>query len=148
MGKKDRVNKGPVNSDVQYHLVVLDKAGTEQPAADGKLESQNIKELLKTGGYTDVFLMSHGWLADEAGARQQYDDWTEAMGKAASREKLPGDSKQLVVGIHWPSKPFPTEPSEPLLGAGEVEVENCLVEEYAGRLSDSAKARSCIRAVR
>jgi hypothetical protein len=59
--------------------------------------------------YTDVFLLSHGWLADYDGAVRSYNAWIRVVQQAevAARAEglIPRDYHPLVIALHWPSKP-------------------------------------------
>ena len=61
----------------KYYLVNFDKDGKERfGGQDGVPSSELLKEL-KTGGYTDVIIMSHGWMGDVPAAIAQYDKWIQ-----------------------------------------------------------------------
>lgn len=101
------------NTDQPYYLINFDADGRERAADDGRLLSQVIVDELKTQPVTDVFLMSHGWLGDIKDAEAQYDRWLANLWScsadlAAIKAKRPG-FRPLLVGIHWPSKPFGDE---------------------------------------
>ncbi|MEV7565995.1 hypothetical protein [Streptomyces tanashiensis] len=91
----------------QYHLVAFDARGRERSESDGPYSPVLLRHAAATRP-TDVFLFSHGWNADVAGARMQYTDWITAMEScAADRAALaerPGGYQPLLVGLHWPSK--------------------------------------------
>ncbi len=101
------------NTNLSYYLVNFDSQGRERAADDGRLLSQVILEDLAQQAITDVFIMSHGWLGDIPSAINQYDRWvSNLMGCAADleliKQKRPG-FKPLLIGLHWPSKPFGDE---------------------------------------
>ena len=101
---------------LQYSLVCVDGTGAERAddpdGVDGRLTTR-VKEALEGRPYTDVFLMSHGWMGDVPAAVRQYDRWIGAMAActddlARARRVRPGFSP-LLVGLHWPSLPFGDE---------------------------------------
>ncbi|GAA4176976.1 hypothetical protein [Gryllotalpicola koreensis] len=58
--------------------------------------------------YTDVFVISHGWLTDTDAAIEDYAKWVElAIGQRA-RHRLAADYHGMVVCVHWPSDPRDT----------------------------------------
>jgi hypothetical protein len=101
------------NTDQNYYLINYDSDGKERAADDGRVLSQLVLEELKDNPVTDVFVMSHGWLGDMNDAKAQYDKWTAnlwgcADDLAAVRQKRP-NFRPLLIGLHWPSKPFGDE---------------------------------------
>jgi pimeloyl-ACP methyl ester carboxylesterase len=59
--------------------------------------------------YTDVVVLSHGWLADYDGAVLSYNAWIRVvqLAETAARAegRIPPDYHPLVIALHWPSKP-------------------------------------------
>lgn len=59
--------------------------------------------------YTDVVVLSHGWLADYDGAVRSYDAWIrvvqQAEVQARAEGRIPADYHPLVIALHWPSRP-------------------------------------------
>lgn len=56
--------------------------------------------------YTDVIVMTHGWLADKAGAEETFTAWAQTAAEALSGSVPPGRTfRPLVVGLCWPSRP-------------------------------------------
>ncbi len=94
-----------------YTLVVFDKDGQEQKDEHGDLGSQKV--VSKMPGVTDVFIMSHGWMGDVFDAIRQYNGWTDQLmachDDIAKLKTLRPGFKPLMVGYHWPSKPFGDE---------------------------------------
>lgn len=94
-----------------YTLVVFDKDGKEQQDEHGDLGSQKV--VSKMAGVTDVFIMSHGWMGDVFDAIRQYNGWTDQLmackDDIAKLGTLRPGFKPLMVGYHWPSKPFGDE---------------------------------------
>ncbi len=101
------------NTNQHYYLINFDSDGAERAADDGRLLSEVVLDELKNHPITDIFVLSHGWLGDIDDARAQYDKWMSNMWGCASdleavKQKRP-DFMPLLVGLHWPSKPFGNE---------------------------------------
>jgi hypothetical protein len=73
---------------------------------DGRLANEvPLERLAKAvGSVTDCFIFCHGWLYDEAEARQEAARFFALLNTALAplRERI----VPLRVGLHWPSKPF------------------------------------------
>jgi hypothetical protein len=145
-------------ADVTYHLVCYDDDGRERPESAGTLASNTLRSLVADnvadGPVTDVFFLSHGWQGDIPAAIDQYDRWVGAMtqqteDRKAARKRNPG-FRALIVGLHWPSKPWgderlPTPSAGHLLSDDNVPAAaadlNALVDVWAHRLADTPAAR-------
>ena len=130
-------------AEVRYFLIVLDENGKERREADGSLLSETISKRLKKSSPSDVFVMSHGWMADVPGAIAQYDAWVPMLASANPDPRR----TPLYVGLHWPSLPWGDEtmPSGAgVLGASGATI-NSLVDAYASRIADTKEARDAIR---
>ncbi len=92
-------------AEVRYFLIVLDENGKERREADGSLLSETISKRLKELSPSDVFVMSHGWMADVPGAIAQYDAWVPMLASANPDPRR----TPLYVGLHWPSLPWGDE---------------------------------------
>jgi len=102
-----------LNTNQDYYLINFDSDCKERVADDGRALSEFVVDELKREPITDVFIMSHGWLGDLDDAKAQYDKWTANLWSCASdiealKKKRP-DFKPLLIGLHWPSKPFGNE---------------------------------------
>lgn len=107
----------PTSQDhTPYYLICYDKHGDERkddPDLASGILSEEVLRLAKTGQYTDIFFMSHGWKGDIPAAIDQYNRWIAAM--MACKQDLarlkarPQGFKPLVIGLHWPSLPFGME---------------------------------------
>jgi hypothetical protein len=101
------------NTQQDYYLINFDSDGKERAADGGAVLSQVVVDELKNQPVTDVFVMSHGWLGDIDDAKAQYDKWmTNLWNCADDREammKKRPDFRPLLIGLHWPSKPFGNE---------------------------------------
>src|SRR5437660_973688 len=96
-----------------YTLAAFDENGNERQDEQGALGSAKAAKRIQQEPITDVFIMSHGWMGDIQDALKQYNAWTDAM--LANTDDLtrlaalrPG-FKPLMLGIHWPSKPWGDE---------------------------------------
>lgn len=138
---------------LQYYLINFDASGNERTEASGKI-SQKILEALATEPFTDVFILSHGWLGDIPAARRQYNRWIGAMAKnEADIKKLkqvrPG-FRPLLIGIHWPSKPWGNETLEDLAVSSESESSlpiAQMVEQYADRIGNTEATRQALQTI-
>src|SRR4051812_30726128 len=68
---------------LSYRLIAFDDHGRERIDDPDGLMSQNTAATLTERPVTDVFIFSHGWMADIPAARRQYGKWVTAM--AASK---------------------------------------------------------------
>ena len=148
---------------LQYSLVCVDGTGAERAddpdGVDGRLTTR-VKAALEGRPYTDVFLMSHGWMGDVPAAVRQYDRWIGAMAActddlARARQVRPGFSP-LLVGLHWPSLPFGDEElgagsdisfATPGVGVGPLPDTAALVDAYAERIADTPPARAALETI-
>lgn len=95
-----RTLRTPEGQDFPYYIIPFDK--------DGFCEGPRTQEhLLKNmGGYTDVFLFSHGWNNDWSAATERYEHFIR--GYQAQRTQLglqvPSGYRPLLVGVFWPSQ--------------------------------------------
>ncbi|MBK6797030.1 MAG: hypothetical protein IPG76_09645 [Acidobacteria bacterium] len=104
------------NENQNYYLINYDDKGKERSADDGSLLSAIVVKEIAETPVTDVFLMSHGWLGDINDAQAQYDKWmANLLSCKKDIEKMkvvrPG-FKPLLIGLHWPSKPFADEDNQ------------------------------------
>lgn len=101
------------NTNQNYYLINFDSKGQERAADDGRVLSQLVLDELKNQPVTDIFVMSHGWLGDIDDAQTQYDKWMANLWSCADdieavKKKRP-NFRPLLIGLHWPSKPFGNE---------------------------------------
>lgn len=105
-GERTEADRAP------YHFVALDSEGRERLGPDGEPASSHAAASLAGGDFTDVFLFSHGWLNDVEVARRSYGRWLESMTRSRPSERLArvrSGFRPLLVGVHWPSKPWGNE---------------------------------------
>lgn len=143
--------------EIEYWLIEFDKRGNEVADADGVFGSEAMLDALDAGDPTDVFVLSHGWQTDFAGALNQYDNWISAF-LSATPDPLPREFRPFVVCVHWPSKAFVDAGLRPhdglLLGeedeaetaAGTLTVEQS-VDEFAAILGGGSEAREALRVI-
>ena len=148
---------------LEYYLVCVDGTGAERAddpdGLDGRLIPR-VEEALAGKPYTDVFLMSHGWMGDVPAAVRQYDRWIGAMAACSddlerARRVRPGFAP-LLVGFHWPSLPFGDEElgggsdvsfAAPGAGAAALPDTAALVDAYADRIADTPAAREALETI-
>ena len=140
---------------VSYYLIAFDAEGRERGEGDGDVASRRAIDVLSAEPITDVFLFSHGWQGDVPAARRQYNAWIAAMaGCAPDIERVgqarSGEFRPLLIGMHWPSLPWGDEElAGPAVSFGPAEVPpiEALVEEYAGRIADTAETREALQVI-
>jgi hypothetical protein len=146
-----------------YYLVCVDSTGAERlddpDGVNGRMIPR-ITEVLAGEPYTDVFLMSHGWMGDVPAAIRQYDRWIGAMATckddlARASQVRPG-FKPLLVGFHWPSLPYGDEEmaagsgtsfSTPGVGGAAGTDTALLIEAYADRIAGTPAARKALETI-
>ncbi|MGE0884011.1 MAG: alpha/beta fold hydrolase [Blastocatellales bacterium] len=142
-------------TDLKYYLVNYDKDGKERFGGEDGVSSSVLLDELKTGNYTDVIIMSHGWMGDVPAAIEQYNKWmpnlfTCSADIAAMKKKRPG-FKPLLIGLHWPSLPWGDEDDGGSFGFdpnSEVQkIIQAAVDDYAARLGDTPEIRKQLETV-
>jgi hypothetical protein len=134
-----------------YYLIAYDAQGNERSDDPDGLMSQRVLEVLRNEPITDVFLQSHGWQADLASARDQYNRWISAMAQCTDDLQRVYQTqpafRPLLIGLHWPSLPWGDEalggPVSFTTGE-ETSVQQDQVEQYAQRLAPTARAREAL----
>src|SRR5262245_27701829 len=151
-------------TDLKYYLISFDADGRERADDPDGVMSERVLEALRQDPITYIFIISHGWKGDLPAAREQYRNWIAAMARnEADRERvrqLRHNYWSLLVGLHWPSLPFGDEE----LGAGgvsfgvkpagarpaaapEAASTEVLINAYASRIADTAKAREALKTI-
>jgi len=136
-------------TDLKYYLINYDKDGNERFGGQDGVPSSVMLDEFKNGNYTDVIIMSHGWMGDVPAAIAQYDRWMSNLFTCtadinAMKQKRPGFNP-LLVGLHWPSLPWGDEDDDGSFGfdpdseAGKVI--QAAVDDYAARLGDTPEIR-------
>ncbi|MBD2084101.1 hypothetical protein [Coleofasciculus sp. FACHB-542] len=140
-------------TSLKYYLLSFDATGKERDESGG-LMSQKILEALASEPITDVFIMSHGWLGDIPAARSQYNGWIGAMaGQTADIEKIKQarpEFRPLLIGLHWPSKPWGDEEltsSSVSFDVNDEDPVDRLVDEYADRIANTEEARQALQII-
>ena len=150
-------------SGLNYYLVCVDGTGVERSddpdGIDGRMIGR-VTDALAREPYTDVFVMSHGWMGDVPAAIRQYDRWIGAM--AACKDDLARASqlrpgfRPLLVGFHWPSLPYGSEEmlagggvsfSAPGVGQAAAPDTAALIDAYADRIAGSPAARKALETI-
>jgi hypothetical protein len=148
-----------LDAEVTYYLVLFDRDGRERPETDGSLLSKTLTDAVRNGA-TDVFLCSHGWMGDVPAAISQYNAWMGVMAaQADARDRaraLDPGFKPVIVGAHWPSRPWGEEdtgagllgPEEDDEFAAERQMSSAeLIERYASRIADTDATRAALTAI-
>ena len=130
----------------QYHLIRFDKHGDERDEPDGTKGSELVhEELQRMPAVTDVFIISHGWHADEEGAMAQYDSWVSEM--ILNKPEISRPFHPHIVGVHWPSKAWGNDHIDPVEGEpGTIGIDRA-VETYAAIISDDAEASRAMTSI-
>jgi hypothetical protein len=149
--------------DLSYYLVCLDGSGAERlddpDGVNGRILPR-ITGVLKREPFTDVFLMSHGWMGDVPAAIRQYDRWIGAMATCkddlARLRQVRAGFKPLLIGVHWPSLPYGDEEMAPGSGAsfstngvGDAAGPDTstLIDAYADRIAGTPAARKALETI-
>jgi hypothetical protein len=137
---------------LRYHLIAFDDQGRERGDDPAGRMSEITAAALRDQPVTDVFIFSHGWMADLPAARRQYAKWVKAMGDSRGDidllTEVRPEFRPLLVGLHWPSRPW----SEEEFTAASFDPEGAsapgrLVEEYAAAIADTPAARDALRVI-
>lgn len=112
-----------IEGDVQvpFYIIPFDKRGQ----CVGPETRQHLIEALRTGGYTDVFLFSHGWNNDWSVSVRRYESFIDGFAQMRRARNLPRPAgyKPLLVGIFWPSTAlvFTEKEKGPQIASGQPE---------------------------
>ena len=84
-----------------WYIIPFDKHGT----CEGPLTRDHLLATAHEGGYTDIFLFSHGWNNDWGVASARYDEFIQGYSEMRRDRDLryPRPVKSLLVGVFWPS---------------------------------------------
>ncbi|MBW4614693.1 MAG: hypothetical protein KME21_15730 [Desmonostoc vinosum HA7617-LM4] len=147
-----------VGTSLKCYLITLDAHGKEREN-NGELISQKVVDILSShkDPITDVFLMSHGWQGDIPAAKSQYSKWIQAMANnQADIEKMqrlrPG-FRPLLVGLHWPSKPWGNEDLKGVSPESSISFDITdnsqeeLINQYAQNISNTEATKEALRTI-
>jgi hypothetical protein len=148
---------------LSYYLVCVDGTGAERTDDPDGINGRmipHVSDALAKEPYTDVFIMSHGWMGDVPAAISQYDRWIGAMAMCKDdierANKIRPGFKPLLVGFHWPSLPYGDEEmstgsgvsfSTPGAGAAAAPDTAALIDAYADRIADTPVARKALETI-
>ncbi|HEU0201997.1 MAG TPA: hypothetical protein VFR86_16390 [Burkholderiaceae bacterium] len=109
-----------------YYIIPFDADGT----CEGPLTQQHLLD--NVGGFTDIFLFSHGWNNDWTAATRRYESFIRGFQDLRRQFalKMPPGYKPLLVGIFWPSQAMEWFDSEtgPGFAAGDPTAQDAAVD--------------------
>jgi hypothetical protein len=127
-------------TDVPYYIIPFDKQGR----CEGPETRKHLLETARTGGFTDVFLFSHGWNNDWTAATGRYEDFIQGYMKMRQEHSLPVPAgyKPLLVGIFWPSTAlvFTEDETGPGIAGGDPAAIDAAVGEERQEIREIAEA--------
>ncbi|MCP5058757.1 MAG: alpha/beta hydrolase [bacterium] len=134
-------------SAVPWYIMPFDERGR----CTAPLTRREMLERLSAGGFTDVYLFSHGWNNDWEVSSERYDSFIQGfigMRKAQSLQ-MGRPYKPLLIGIFWPSTALvlPWERAPRMAGIGgvtddaEVADERAMVQELSRSIAESEVER-------
>jgi len=139
---------------IRYGLISFSADGSERTDDPDGVNGRMSERLLKdaaSGGFTNIFLFSHGWKGDIPAAIDQYNRWIKAVETGADRAKAAQvfpNFKPLYIGLHWPSLPWGEEEfgggdsfDAPSSGPQE------LMNQYLQRLGDTPEIRESLSVI-
>jgi len=138
-----------------YQLIVFDDQGNERREPDGSLMSEKALAAIREG-VSDIFVMSHGWLGDMDAALSQYDAWsTNLLSCRTDLETMKRRDpafKPLLIGMHWPSKPFGNESLEGSFAQSQTGADwepalESAVQDWTERLGHSSEVQKELRTI-
>ncbi|BBD60739.1 hypothetical protein NIES2109_35380 [Nostoc sp. HK-01] len=141
-----------IETSLQYYLIPFDEQGNERNEHQGKM-SQKILDILSCERITDVFIFSHGWMSDVAGARQQYNKWIGAMhnnlNDIAQIKQVCPEFHPLLIGLYWPSLPWGNEELSNSVSFDPTSTSSLesLIEQYAQRIADTEISRQALKTI-
>jgi hypothetical protein len=151
------IRQVPGHADLSYYLLSYTTDGVERTDdgdAPNEFLSNRVIESLAFTPFTDVFLISHGWLGDIPAAINQYDRWNSAMAsctkdRARVRQKRP-EFQALLIGLHWSSLPWGNERLDEeavSFSANQRSPLAELLDQYAERIADTPAAREALSVI-
>lgn len=104
---------------VPYYIIPFDKKGT----CVGPATRAHLIDAAHSGGYTDIFIFSHGWNNDWSVATERYEHFLKGYMsmRLAHQLAMPAGYKPLLVGVFWPSTAlvFGEDEKGPAIAAGD-----------------------------
>ena len=87
--------------EIPWYVMPFDKRGR----CKAPRTRQHLLDALSTGGYTHVFLFSHGWNNDWSDASERYEEFVTGFADLRQSMDLPNppEYRPLLVGVFWPS---------------------------------------------
>lgn len=130
------------------YIIPFDKDGL----CTGPQTRKALVEAVKSGGFSDVFLFSHGWNNDWPTATERYRAFFDAFRKVREDHGgAPAGYKPLLVGVFWPSTALvfgeekgPDIAGGPIGGGAddeEIEALRTATDEIARQLDPSVRER-------
>jgi len=133
---------------VPYYIIPFDKRG----ACVGPKTRAHLIDAARDGGFSDIFLFSHGWNNDWSVATGRYEDFLKGYMdmRAAHDLAMPGGYKPLLVGVFWPSTALVFGESEkgPAIAAGDPAAMDTAVAEELEEISALAEDLDAMAAAR
>jgi hypothetical protein len=119
-----RVLTTPSGGRVPWYIIPFDK--------QGRCKSPNTRahllDELASGGYSHVFLFSHGWNNDWKAASEGYADFIEGYARMHEEYglEMPEGYRPLLIGIIWPSASLvlPWEKAPKFAAGGDLQTED------------------------
>ncbi len=102
-------------TDLKYGLISFDSEGRERLEGAEAASSQLIARAA-SDKVSNVFFFCHGWQGDLPDAKDQYNRWMGALMRSSDRQRAESvfpSFKPLLIGLHWPSKPWGDEQLDP-----------------------------------
>ena len=147
---------------LEYYLVCVDGTGEERTddpdGLDGRL-TRRVEEALAGKPYTDVFLMSHGWMGDVPAAsgsttagsgrwrRAATISSVPAMSDPGSRRSSPGSTGRACRSATRSSAADQRSLFSTGAGAAALPDAAALVDAYADRIADTPSAREALATI-
>ena len=103
-------------TEIPYYIIPFDEEGR----CVGPQTRRHLVE--HAGGFSDIFMFSHGWNNDWTVATQRYESFIEGFMKMRQEQgiPLPDGYKPLLVGIFWPSAVLVSDDEQaPTIAAGD-----------------------------
>jgi hypothetical protein len=113
---------------IPWYLIPFDERGR----CTGPATRQELLDMVRAGGFTNIFLFSHGWNNTWKDATAAYEGFIRGFMQMRKERNLslPPDYKPLLVGVFWPSIILVTSDEKaPQIAAGGLEAADGLSTE-------------------